>query len=907
MIVHFGLQLGGMQAARPAAPAGETVLGPSRLLDVLETELGLPPAQARPAEALLAYQACLAELDDPARFYHRSFAVDALAVARALLRWRAEWHEAGWRGRFGGKVSPRLADMAAVERLAAERVPLDAGQRLARVAAALERGYGTQIERVVLHDEPAALPAAWRAVLDRFPCELAAGVDPAPAAPRATDLGRVQRALRDAPSDKIALAGDDSLILLRGVSRDLTAQAIGEFLLGAGGLERSVVIAERDGIIVDNAFERVGLPRAGFQHYSPFRAVTQLPLLCLGLLWQPLDVHLLLQFLLHPVGPLPSFARARLAAAVAAEPGIGGSAWREALAAIEARAGERPGADSRGQDAAAIVADIRYWLECERYAPADGAPVEVLMQRTARLASWLRRRHNALADAGEQVLYRNAAAESEALLAALESLAARGTPRVERIALEQLIGEVAGAAPDPASFAQAGHVPATTSPATITSPWQTVVWWDLTAPPARAAAPWSAEELAELAGEGVALAPARARIHHQTRAWRRPVLNAAAKLILVLHERDEARHPLLGQLENVAAGLRQMDVEDALLAGAGGAPLAALGIRPEPLAPRPLPAPRRWWSLPAECRLEPRPAESYTSLAKLIDYPHEWVLRYAADLQPGRAANLTGGALLYGKLAHRLFQLFFTEHPDWASLDAAAVARWRERTLPRLIEQEGALLLEPGMGVARELVAATLENALERLLEHFERAGIERVLAEQWIDAPCGAIPPPRGAETAVLRGAIDLALTDRRGREIVLDVKWSGEERRGAELAQNRHLQLASYAYLRKAALERTDWPQQAYFIVTTGNVLAQDTAVFPDAVPFPPADEGGLDALWPRVAASVAWRWRQLGAGLIEVNAPGTEPDGRSAPPAAALAPEERPDRYDDFVRLTGWEPGQ
>jgi hypothetical protein len=60
-------------------------MGPTRLLDVLELRLGLPPVAARRGEALLAYESCLAELDNDSRFYHRSFAVDAIGVARALL------------------------------------------------------------------------------------------------------------------------------------------------------------------------------------------------------------------------------------------------------------------------------------------------------------------------------------------------------------------------------------------------------------------------------------------------------------------------------------------------------------------------------------------------------------------------------------------------------------------------------------------------------------------------------------------------------------------------------------------------------------------------------------------------------------------------------------------------------
>src|SRR5690606_14977497 len=121
VIVHFSLHFDGMQPSPPATAAGVATAGPERLLGLLELQLGLPPPESRPGEALLAYQSCLEDLDSPARFYHASLAVDGLGVARALLGWREDWYEAGWRGEFHGAVSRRLADIADVEVLARER------------------------------------------------------------------------------------------------------------------------------------------------------------------------------------------------------------------------------------------------------------------------------------------------------------------------------------------------------------------------------------------------------------------------------------------------------------------------------------------------------------------------------------------------------------------------------------------------------------------------------------------------------------------------------------------------------------------------------------------------------------------------------------------------------------------
>lgn len=952
MIVHLGLYFDGMQPGPPVTSAGEIALGPARFVAVLELQLGLPAVAARPGEALLAYRRCLAELDGEDRFYHRSFAVDSLGTARTLLRWRRLWHEAGWRGGFEGGVTRRLADMAELERIAAARVPLDAGQRLQRILEALDAGLTAQIENIVLHDELDAFPPAWRAVLERFEldrpeAEARTRDRPIASAP-GSDLHRLQQRLlavsaaEGAAPERIELSGDDSFIVVRAVSRDLSAQAVAEYLRKLGRPNECVVIAEKDGIIVDNALERVGLPRAGFQHHSPFRAVTQVLKLCLGLVWEPVSAKLLLQFLLHPVGPLPSFVRSALAEAVAAEPGVGGRAWREAVRAAGERLRRRADEERRPELAAeadVLEADIRYWLESERHPPSPGAPPAVLIDRAQRCTAWLTRRLNAGLSAGTQrELYAAAMAQGEALIAVLADLARQTDGPIERITLERLLDEVTRAAPDPATFAEAGHTRATTEPGAVTHPWPTVIWWDLCeqVPPSTPA--FSRAEIAELAAQQVSLPSPAERIRAQSRAWRRPILNAREQAILVVHDREEGRHPLLIQLESLARGFNEARVEDALLAphaierpsGAEReAEIAALAVPTEPLAPRRLPGRRRSWQLPSDRRLAPREQESYSSLQKLIHYPHEWVLEYAARLRSGRAAGLARGGLLHGKLAHRLFETYFGEHPDRASRKREQLTPWVSATLPGLIRSEGAVLMEPGMGVTREAVARTLGYALEQLLRHLEAAGIEQVAAETRHEAAFMPFPHEEARRDVRLCGVIDLLLTDRRGREIVVDVKWGGEDRRGAELERNRALQLATYAYMRRFAggkarrpdpgvrgdgpiplelpLEHSPhWPAQAYFIVTTGNMLARDTNVFPDAVVFGPEVPETSAELWARVVRSVEWRWAQLSTGFIEVNAEGTEPVLHCLPPEDALAPAPEPDTFDEFTWLTGWEEG-
>ena len=874
MHVRFGGAGDGLDPVSARTAVGEISVGFRGLLGLVESDLGLAAAALHPSEEVALYRECLAECDDLGRFYHASFEVDPVGVARVLLDWRQAWYLHGWDGAFSTPVAPRLMDMAAVEALAGERLPPCVGQRLRRVLErlAVQR---TQIETLTLLDHPGDLPLMWRQLAERLHAKPVAQAVPS-ASPQ-SDLGKLQALLtRDEAAE---LQQDGSLIVLRSLSRDLTAQAVAELVRGEGEAARTVVVASRDGIVLDNAFERAGLPRAGFQHYSPFRAASQVLKLALALVWAPLDPHRLLQFLIHPVSPLKWAIRAQLAEAVAGQPGIGGPAWRKALANIES-----------GHE------DIAFWATPPRF-PTDGAPVEVLRERALRCASWLGARVKHLEGDEALAVHRAAAAQARAFAAAIERLAQAGCERISKIEADRLVDEATRSLPDDSAFAEAGHVPAASDPNGVTAAVDQVIWWDLAAPRLDLTPTFSPVEQRDLANAGVELPGPKAQVDAATRAWQRPVLNCRQRLLLVVHDEDEARHPLWARIAEQLPGCQQVHLDEALLHGEGVGDSGKSAIDALPLAlpqlPRkPLPGMRRWWHL--DQALPSREAESYSSLSKAYYHPHEWVLNYHASLRGSRIAGVADGPLLFGSLAHRLFERFFGENARWQSLPEEAIRSWLEDTLGKLIEKEGAVLLEVGRGVDRQRVVTTLERSLFQLLEHLRQANVETVQPEQPVEQPFGK---------GKLHGHVDLLLHAKDGSRAVLDAKWGSEPFRRREIEQGKHLQLAIYGYL----LSEDGWPSPGYYIVTAGNVLAPAADFFPSARVANSAQRvASAETIWRKSLATREWRLEQFRQGLVEVNA-GAEPDADSEPPPDALETRVEPDRFDDFFWLTGLDASQ
>lgn len=897
MHIRFGRHLDGLNPQPPETSSGVVTLGPAGLLSVLETQLGLPPQSTHPSMAAFSFMQCLRDVSSSDRFFHRSLQVDPVNVARTLLDWREQWYEAGWDGTFPDGAPIRLRDMAAVEEFTRERVQPGRGERLRRVAVALQN-RGTQIERVELHTPLEELSRAWRQVLAALPCEMASGLIAEPSGPPGSDLARVQERLLAIAGDNEGMVaeqellnGDGTLIIIKAASRDLSADAVAEFLLSTGESDRTLLVAERDGVILDNAFERAGLPRCGFRYHTRFRAATQVLKLCLALVWAPVNPHHSLQFLLHPIGLLPQWVRSRLADAVAKSPGIGGPVWSDALDRIAYL--QREKYEAADAEIERLRADIDYWFGGERYEPSAGAPLDVLIGRTQRVSIWASAQTNSSKDAAESALFGAAQAQAEALLAGLAQLRDAGFESLPRLELERLVDEVTADAPDPATFAEAGHARATTAPAAVTGRWPTVIWWNLASPPAAVPYPWSRRELVALRDAGVQLPEVDDLLRQQSRDWLRLLLHATERLVLVVHDDERGTHPIWTQIEHFFGGVERVEIERALLSGETNLSPLTVATRSLPLGP--LPAPRRWWALPTDCSIARRDVESYSSLSKLCDFPHEWVLQYAARLRAGRVADVSDGPLLYGNLGHRLIEEFFRTRDDWQSIPDDNVVDWVRATFPGLVEREGAVLLEPGRGVDRQRIGTTLERALVRLLSHIRAAGIEQVAPEASGEVPFAG---------RHLVGVIDLLLTDRNGRRAVVDVKWGRQSYRRDLLADNRALQLVIYAYLQKTLDEGELWPPGAFFILATGNLLANEDAIFPDAIVSPSGSGEGAADLWRRLGVTYDWRWEQLEAGRIEVVTDLTAPDDDAVTPVTGLTPNDGGDPFDDFVRLVGWE---
>lgn len=137
LAVTFGWQLDVRQGPLQESRFGAPVVGRLGMLGLLELYLGLAGPSVTRSQRVAAFLGCLRTANDGQRFYSKSLEADEMGVATELLAWRDEWLLYGWAGTAEAEAPKRVADMAAVEALARERVPAGEAQRLEHVANAL--------------------------------------------------------------------------------------------------------------------------------------------------------------------------------------------------------------------------------------------------------------------------------------------------------------------------------------------------------------------------------------------------------------------------------------------------------------------------------------------------------------------------------------------------------------------------------------------------------------------------------------------------------------------------------------------------------------------------------------------------------------------------------------------------
>lgn len=872
--VTFGWHLDSRQGPLLESRFGAPVVGRFGMLGLLELYLGLAGPSISRSQRVAAFLGCLRRAEDGQRFYSQSLRADELGSASELLNWRDEWALYGWDGTASSEAPRRVADMAAVQALCPGLLPAGEAERLQLVEAALA-ARTVPIQEVRLVDDLSRFPKRWRAVLALLPCRVDS--EPTAAASAKTSmLWRLQQAGLASHSSGHAAeltdcADDESVRVYRADSTDVALH----WLVASrqGDAVDQTLVCEQDGLALDDVFRANSEPTCGFDRSSAYRPALQALPLALELLWQPVDAHRVLEFLVHPYGPFKRQARLLLAKAYAAQPGFGGEDWQAAKANVRALEGGE-----------ALAAEVDFWFEGPRWQRDGGAPFADVETRVDRVVAALRTYLSAPRD--DLPALRGAIRQGQAFLDALSELKAQGLERLRPRHLEQLLAQstVAGAG-NPYAEPEVGcRRSATVACLGAIEPSREVVWWMPSTPVLPRPHPWSLAERQALAERGAELRDTAAELRALALDWLRPLLAAQQSFVLVLPPAAEEEHPIWLLLRRLLPKLPVRHIESDL------ATSDFTVVSPD----RRLPEPSRYMHVASDMTSR-RSRQSFTSLAELFDNPAVAVLKDAAGLRTATLMAVEDENRLLGTLAHRLVEELFKEAGvlSWTSDQVRA---WFDANAEALIQAEGAPLLMLGFGVALHRFKGTVRDSTVALVGHLQSAGVVSVRMEVQYEGEVFGVP---------VTGKVDLLAELPGTRYALLDLKWSGERKYRERLEQGTHLQLAIYA----ALVEQNEGHapvELAFYIFDSWAMLATSDSVFPRAVVCRPPAGGTVPQLLK--AAERTWQWRrgQLAKGELELVDTWLAPLEEFQGEEGTLPVNEGKPWNAEYLALLGWEAG-
>ena len=375
------------------ASIGSAAMGPTGLLQVLETHLGLSAPHPSPTQRT---GQLLPKLARTPGWWSHSFNVDPWGSARRLLADLDALTLEGWRGE---PVSSRWDALWTVTR----DVAPGQGERWAAVAEALEGKTHAWLDLRLVDPEPLWPGAVRRAFAALRQAGARVRVDPLIPARAHGDLGQTRD--RESPFEPTC---DGSLQLLHAPGPLEGADDLAAWLRTQP--EGSVVVVSPDATL-DAALRRHGLPGAGVPTDAE----------ALGLLGAALqfaaaipDPARALDLLLTRPSPIPAPLGHALAGALRDAPAVGSPAWRGALERWSSP-GEVSTLDEK------TLTRVERLLSPGDAAPAEDVPVAELRARTNALQRWARSYAAATSTPGTAAALQAVAQQCECLVALLDA------------------------------------------------------------------------------------------------------------------------------------------------------------------------------------------------------------------------------------------------------------------------------------------------------------------------------------------------------------------------------------------------------------------------------------------------------------------------------------------------------
>ena len=863
MNIQFGLELDDrVYPVPPSSIAGFCQIGPQKLLNLLETQLGLTgyPSNNEYLRIEIFRQILDYKLQKGQNlFFEASFHADPLATAARILQMRDELKLCGWDFLYTDETPERLRVIAEIEAAlqddAARNFPAGFADRFVDIMEKLDTRQHLIIS-IQLNEPLEMLPAYFQHLLKKLE---ATGVSlskvSSPDHTLSNDLALFKHALLHPSPEKKRLKSDGSLLLLYAKRETEAAIFLASLIRKNPKMHPLCLIPEKNRAL-DNAFIREGMPSLGILSASQARPSLQILKLIPAFLWHPLDPFKILEFVSLPIKPIDDRLAFHIANQIAKTPGIHSENWFKMIGMFFGKLEEQAQADpsikvKKTRD------QYNFWFERKRYHQSRSVPKGEVIEIFKYIAKWAMQAFEETGGKNSSLVVLSE--QSRRVSELLETLP-ESEPNLSQLKLERIVRTIYQPSPIVFKDTQENHLPYIYHNSAITDNTDQLIWWNfIRKEQEQFFSNWYNTEIAYLKESEVRLqSPAE---QNALTLWQRlrPVLYAQKKMILVVphYVNGSEVHPnplhdeLMAAFESLGSISFNIDNEQGRAAFEKHFTVPNKKI----VAPFMLGKPKPFASISQKEKIKPRNKETFSSLESLFYFPYQWVFQHKIKLFKSSILSVTKDNTLLGNLAHRLLEKLFNQEKFYY-WDKEKLSSWIDKEMPDLLRKEGSVLLMYGREPEKIAFINKMKYAswtLKSMIcdNNWKVKKTEMDLGGKFMGLP--------------VKGKADLVLE--RGDELaVVDLKWRGARRRMNAIRNKEDLQLVMYARLLE---DDQRWTHTAFFIIEDARMIARNNQAFQEAECVAPDEDHILiyDEIWKKMENTYQWRLDQLQNGLIEI----------------------------------------
>ena len=765
------------------------ILDTQGLLDKLALHAGIHQEQPSLVERQVGYYQALSEFDNahPGNIYHRSIAIDGMSVARTLWGWRGYLSLCGWRGGITLEGCERLNTLARIEQYYTDK---GISQLLCKVSDAVAKmGCGTL-----------SVPDAYRQLEVILPC----------------DKTMLPDYLHELFDGLERLGVRFSILSTEGVNKGckvtrmtFTQQWKAEAWLSQQEATAYNVWLNRDNKRLDNWLHMSGNPVSGSKMMQSNPQITQLFLIAIQLFQRPLNVNVLLQYLLLPSCPLDWSLRKILADKILSEGGACNQKVKDCINDyIRGGADEKECRRREEKYLECLPFDLRADDSEHLAEESDTVSVKEVTAFVQALKGYINEALYVLSPDDIRVPQYHATADSfGSLLRLLATLEDADMPTATLQQWAQMLYD----AQDYSYYtAQVGCRTIVNSPANILSPVRRLVWCDFYGDSSQALSTdfLSPNEMEKLTASGVKIWNPAHEAEYLHMMQMRPLQLTTDEVLLVSCRYSGTTRLPFHPLSCYVSGIEEVD-GDASYSALASKPVSCFdNHREEDNVKIEFDAEAH----PLDSRL--RTTESFSALESLLQNPFDYFMRYHLQFSDVYDAEFNA-SITFGNVAHEVIEHLFTGCTDHSRLEQYIKTHYEEE-FNRALVAKGAYLLLPENHFDKHRLHYQLYRCVNNLAAVIIENRLKVVDCEQQEEHNLGF---PNGIS---IKGYIDMVLEDAFGRKVVFDLKWTSMKNKHKKLVEsNRATQLAIYqAFLEK----KSSNVRTAFFTMPQGRLITKD-----------------------------------------------------------------------------------